>query len=160
MEYIDYLKENFVLFTNSDYKEYPLSNTTKRILCEIGLPEEPLNFIKLNIKSLNITKIDYEFIVIGDDIGTYICINSKDEIISIDPQHEYPNRFINSDLESFLSFIVIFLKHTKDKVTSDADIKQIVFDIKNEFKKTDEKALCSDENWWCIILEQFEFGLI
>lgn len=56
-------------------------------------------------------------VIIGNDFATSICINCKDEVVSIDLENEYPIRFINKNLETFLEFIIIFLLY-EDKINN------------------------------------------
>ena len=157
MDVYKYLQENFKLITREDYRSFDLSNNAKKILCDIGLPYEPLNFIRLNIDEIKNIKLDDEYVIIGNDFGTNICINNKDEIFSIDSKKEYPKRFINKNLESFLKFIVIFLLHKKEIDEADDDeINSIIQKIRTEFNEIDIQALSSAENWWSIILEQID----
>ncbi|MCI9079622.1 MAG: hypothetical protein HFH68_12015 [Lachnospiraceae bacterium] len=157
----DYLQQNFKLITREEYRKYNLSNNTKKILCDIGLPNKPLDFIQFNIDETKNIILDEEHIIIGNDFGTYICINNKDEIISVDPQNEYPVRFINNNLETFLEFIITFLLY-KDKISeaSDDEINEIIWQIEKKFNITDIRALSNEENWWPVILEQIELGIM
>lgn len=49
MNIYEYLTDNFKLFTKKEYNDYDLSTETKKILCDIGLPKEPLSFIQFDI---------------------------------------------------------------------------------------------------------------
>lgn len=117
----EYLQEKFKLVTREDYRNCDLSNNTKKILCDIGLPYEPLNFIQFNIGEIENIELDEEYITIGNDFGTNICINHKDEIVSVDMKAKYPIRFINKNLESFLKFVVIFLSQENEINEADDD---------------------------------------
>lgn len=161
MDVYECLQEKFKLITREDYRNCDLSNNTKKILCDIGLPYEPLNFIQFNIEEIEDIKLDKDYIIIGNDFGTNICVNHKDEIVSIDTENEYPIRFINKDLETFLKFIVILLSHENEIEEADDDeIDQVMQKVRKEFDMTDIRALSSEENWWSIILEQIEFGVM
>lgn len=161
MDIYEYLQEKFKLITRADYRNCDLSNNTKKILCDIGLPYEPLSFIQFNIGEIENVKLNEEYIIIGNDFGTNICINHKDEILSIDIQNEYPIRFINKNLETFLKFVIIFLLHENEINDADDDeIKQVIKEIRTEFNMIDIQALSSEENWWSIILEQIELGVM
>lgn len=161
MDVYECLQEKFKLITREDYRNCDLSNNTKKILCDIGLPYEPLNFIQFNIEEIEDIKLDKDYIIIGNDFGTNICVNHKDEIVSIDTENEYPIRFINKDLETFLKFIVIFLSHDNEIEEADDDeIDQVMQKVRTEFDMTDIRALSSEENWWSIILEQIELGVM
>lgn len=161
MDVYECLQEKFKLITREDYRNCDLSNNTKKILCDIGLPYEPLNFIQFNIEEIEDIKLDKDYIIIGNDFGTNICVNHKDEIVSIDTENEYPIRFINKDLETFLKFIVILLSHENEIEEADDDeIDLVMKKVRKEFDMTDIRALSSEENWWSIILEQIEFGVM
>ena len=161
MTIYDFLQNRFKLNTRKDYNNFDLTENTKKILCDIGLPKEPLGFIKFNIDELKTLKHEDDFVIIGTDLGTNICINKNDEIISVDFENEYPTRLINKNLESFLNFIVIFLLHEDEINSADDDtISQIIQKTKAEFEQIDELALNNQENWWPIILEQIEMGVM
>ena len=163
MDVYECLQEKFKLITREDYRNCDLSNNTKKILCDIGLPYEPLNFIQFNIEEIENIKLDEDYIIIGNDFGTNICVNHKDEIVSIDTENEYPIRFINKDLETFLKFIVIILLHENEIDEADDDddeINQVMQKVRTEFNIIDIQALSSEENWWSIILEQIELGVM
>lgn len=163
MDVYEYLQEKFKLITREDYRNCDLSNNTKKILCDIGLPYEHLNFIQFNIEEIENIKLDEDYIIIGNDFGTNICVNHKDEIVSIDTENEYPIRFINKDLETFLKFIVIILLHENEIDEADDDddeINQVMQKVRTEFNIIDIQALSSEENWWSIILEQIELGVM
>lgn len=161
MDIYEHLQKKFKLITREEYRNCNLSNNTKKILCDIGLPNQPLNFIQFNIDKIENIIIDKEYVVIGNDFGTNICINSKDEIVSVDLENEYPIRFINKNLETFLQFIIIFLSY-EDQITDidDEKIDQVMHKIRDEFDMADIQALKNEENWWAIILEQLELGII
>lgn len=158
---IDKYLKNFQLITREDYRNCDLSIHTKRILCDIGLPKEPLYFIQFNIDEMKNIRLNEEYIMIGNDFGTNICINPKDEIVSIDLEDEYPIRYINKNLETFLEFIITFLSY-EDKINDagDDEINQVMQEIRQIFDRIDIQALSDEENWWPIILEQVESGLM
>ncbi len=161
MNVYEYLQEKFKLVIREDYRNCNLSNDTKKILCDIGLPYEPINFIQFNIGEIENIKLNEEYTVIGNDFGTNICINDKDELVFVDMENEYPIRFINKNLESFLKFVVIFLSQENEINEADDDeIIQIMQKIRTEFDMIDIQALSSEENWWPIILEQIELGVM
>lgn len=159
MDIFKFLQENFKLITREEYRNCDLSNTTKKILCDIGLPKKPLNFLQFNIEEIENIKLEEKYIIIGHDFGTNICINHKDEIVSIDLENEYPIRFINKSLEAFLKFI-IFLSYREKIDDEDDEISRVIQEIRNEFDMIDIQALSNEENWWPIILEQIELGLM
>lgn len=99
--------------------------------------------------------------IIGHDYGTDICIDSNGEIISSDPEQELPTRFINKDLKTFLEFLNIFSEYyIQCGETDEEEQMQLLENIKEEFNRVDSRALDNEENWWSVILEQIEMGLM
>lgn len=161
MDIYKYLQKKFKLIKREEYRNCNLSNTTKEILCDIGLPNNLLNFVQFNIEKAENIRLNEKYVIIGNDFGTNICIDDKDEIVSVDVKNEYPVRFINKNLVTFLEFIVVFLSY-EDKINNadDNEINQVMKELRKEFDMIDIQALSSKENWWSIILEQIELGLM
>lgn len=111
MNTFKFLEKNFKLFTQEQYQYYNLSPNNKKILCEIGLPKEPIEGLHFNMDSLEKIKLIDGNIVIGEDEGTYLCVNPYGKIISMNQENGKGLflRFINKDLKSFLDYIVIYL---------------------------------------------------
>lgn len=154
----EYLKNHFELHAQEAYRSFRLSSDTMRILCETGLPEEieDLN-IQFYMSSPEKPCFADNCVVIGNDFGTDIRINSQDEVISVDPCGELPTRFVNTNLEAFLVFIVIFLKFREQAAdASNDEAERMLREVRKEFEKADAKALCDEENCWAVILEDME----
>ena len=134
MNIYEYLEENFDLVIYEKYRE-----------CKNSVDEN----------------LSCNFTVIGHDYGTDICMDSKGEIISSDPEQELPTRFINKDLKAFLEFLDIFAEyHMRVSEADEEEQIQILEEIKEEFNRVDCRALDNEENWWSVILEQIELGLL
>lgn len=154
-----FLKDNFELHTQEQYQKYNLSSDTQKILCEIGLPKEPIEGVRFNINSSE--KVVQGNIVIGEDEGSYLCINPHGEIIAIDQEDESLIRFVNKDLRAFLDYIVVYIIF-QEKALGIEDEKgmQVLEDMREEFMELDERALDNEENWWAVIIEQIEMELM
>ena len=156
-----YLKENFKCFKREEYRKYNISDESKKVLCDIGLPNIKLNFIDLCHAEIENIYLENELIVIGNDYGTLICINSKNEIVAFDQENEYPLRFINNSLKCLLNFLIIYISYQNKLYNlTDEQIEKEIQEIRKKFNKIDKRALENEENWWSIILEQLELGLI
>ena len=60
-----------------------------------------------------------------------------------------------------MKFIVIILLHENEIDEADDDeINQVMQKVRTEFNIVDIQALSSEENWWSIILEQIELGVM
>jgi len=160
MNTLKFLNDNFELYTKKQYQKYDLSSDTQKILCEIGLPKEPIEGVQFDISSSG--KAINGNIVIGENEGTYLCINPQGEIIAVDQENESLTRFINKDLRSFLDYIVIYLTSQERalEIEDEDERMQVLEEMREEFMKIDGSALDDEENWWAVIIEQIEMGLM
>lgn len=162
MDIYKYLAKKYELYTNKEFRECNLSKNTEKILCDIGLPKNPLNFIQFDISEIKKINLSDEYIIIGDDFGTKVCIGPKEQIVSVDLEGEYPIRFINQNLETFLKCIVTYTLYENElsNINDDYSVKKILKKVSSEFKAVDILALSEEESWWSIILEQIEVALL
>lgn len=133
-------------------------------LNEVGLVSEfdLINFYfeKNKIEVTNFENQDY--LIIGDDFGTKICVQlSNNKVYSIDEEGDLPMRFINSSIENLMLFIMVYEQHHEEIIEADDDeIVEIIGEIKSKLNELDSQALSFEENWWAVILEQTEDGLM
>jgi SUKH-4 immunity protein of toxin-antitoxin system len=169
---MNHLREKIVSFWGDDLKclsrraleNVPITDYTKEFLVHIGVPKlEELSidfFTESNV--LYTTTLDgVKYIVIGDNIGVKMCIKEdSNEILSIDLRSGVPLRFVNSNIELFLVFVMIYLNESSGKEEIDLeDALTIVDRLRKEYILLDPKALADPNNWWPVILEQVEHGM-
>jgi hypothetical protein len=94
-------------------------------------------------------------LVIGDDDGTEIRVLGGDGgVYSVDPQHRLPTRFMNSSVEHLSSFLeLIHSYHGRGKEECDARMWP-------ELAALDPPAFADPENWWTLVHEQVQQGLL
>ncbi len=98
-----------------------------------------------------------EYVIIGDDYGTDLCARLSDgAVLSIDPQKEFPTRFVNSGIQQLAQFIEISKSFGDSKITDSAALAQ---QMQETLAKIDPKAFCDPDNWWAVVLEQLAYGL-
>lgn len=70
-------------------------------------------------------------------------------------------RIINSSIEHFINFLQIyFTRRPELSKADDEEAVEIVRSMRDDFDKLDAMALSNEENWWAVILEQTEQGLL
>lgn len=137
-----------------------ISDKTYSSIMNFVIPKMELDFFKY--QDIQYREIIHEkYFIIGNDYGTNICVDiTTDNIVSVDFE---TNKiiFVNLDLESFIRFVDI-MNHNMISIVeaTDENIKSILFNIRSEFKEIDKFALERETNWWSLILEQIEDGLL
>ena len=99
---------------------------------------------------------------IGTDGGTEICLKrGSGEVVSVDPTGQLPSRFVNSSIASFIVCLGIFAKYrTRIARLADDEIDELIPSTEAEIRKADDHALNHAENWWSVVVEQMQDGLL
>jgi hypothetical protein len=98
-----------------------------------------------------------EFAVIGSDYGGEIVI---DRVIG-HVWSTYEWRFVNSDVRRFLYILCQIWPVWRAFVGKpDEQIDREIFDLRGMVETIDPLALSKSENWWSLVFEQLEAGLL
>jgi hypothetical protein len=134
------------------------SKTTSGI--EAGLPAE---YEPLLLKFFDGPLIPGGWRVIGSDYGCDLQVHLESgSVRAFDPQGEIPTRFVNSSLERFAHCIRAYQQYSADVVvaTDESAAKEVVARFRQTVTELDPAATSDPENWWSLILEQNEDGLL
>jgi len=142
-----------------------ISESAKDFLASVGLPTRDGLLFHFFKRSDAFSIWNYEghrYLALAEERGQKLCLDlDTGNIFVVDSRNELPTRFVNSDIESLVEFIQaysqakdLFLKGPEERVA------KILSELRMRFSDKDRKALEGDENWWSIILEQTEQGLM
>jgi hypothetical protein len=106
------------------------------------------------------SRLGSDHVVIGDDYGTELRVRFNDgAVISLDPQGELPCRFVNASIEHLAEFIAAYRSYC-GLASAEADIDPLVRQLRERLIAIDPAAFADHENWWAVVLEQSEDGLL
>ena len=160
----EFWKNQFYIISKDFLMKFNLEENAVEYLTKIGLPSNTnifdqaleINFYdQPNIKLQTYQEKDY--IIIGDDTGTNICIKPQTgEIFSIDFDGETGLEicFINSTIETFIIFLQIFNAYQKRNRNGNFYQADEIKKMKNDFLKVDKISLEDKNNWWCEFINQ------
>jgi hypothetical protein len=137
---------------------------TRDFLTSVGLPQcdLPLEVTFHSGQELLVERVvnGAGYWVVGDDYGTKIALDAKEQVWSLG-DGEMPNRAINTSLDRFVLFLGIYRSATPAlKEATDEQASGIVDGLRGQFSALDPAALAEGENWWSVVLEQVEQGLL
>lgn len=102
-----------------------------------------------------------EYLILGDDYGSKLCAELSDETIqAVYDEDDLPTRYINSSIENFLLFIMIFEQYQLSLDEDENENMKKLSALQSTFNEYDSTALNYEENWWAVIIEQIEDGLL
>lgn len=153
----------------------PLDEATKTFLKTIGLPrqinvfpDEDLAFV-MNTDTLFETENGPVRIGQMGEEEMYLILAPDGAVFVVS---EDAQQFVNSSLQQFLSFVVLYkrlysvfwLSSGIDWDALDADTREetaadIAIRFKAEFEPHDQQSFAHDETWWSRAIEEMEYGL-
>jgi hypothetical protein len=86
-------------------------------------------------------------VIIGDDYGTELHLTADGTVVSIDPQGQFPRRFMNSSIGRLAQFLEIVSRTDRQDDQREREMRRTLADL-------DPPAFASAENWWAVIFEQ------
>ena len=165
---------NLVPVSEQAVSGFSLSKETKDFLVNIGLPNETdkklkdlllLTFYHSSPKIREIALQNNKYIIIGDQEEVLTAIDqATNEVYAVDETGEtwsIQSKLINSSVQNLMHCLGVYLSH-EDKLVNanDAEAKNIVNSIRQQFSSIDAKALADENSFWSTILEQVEQGLM
>lgn len=180
-EVITFWADSLIKLSQTIVDHLPIDMATRQFLRDVGLPRQVAIFpdedLTLEFRFDGPFKIDTyknEPVTRIGQMGEgdiYIYIAADGTILNRvglgDNDDQW--RFVNSSLEQFLRFIVIYKRLYPDfwfRPDIDADdeeqeekLAQLAADFRAQFEPSDPKAFENDETWWSVAIEQMEDGL-
>jgi hypothetical protein len=148
---------NIARFAADVVGSLPIPSSARNVLADAGVPEETEFFAAAEIPQA----VSGGYTQIGTDYGTNICVDSAGQVHSIDASGEYPDRFVNSDLEAFLRFLALVLAEREaSEGLSDEELDERVEVLADVLAGIDKEAFEDPESWWSVIFEQMRDGLL
>lgn len=142
-----------------------LTAEENQLLAEVGLPHavgpslEPTFMsaaLERGVATLSLGT--RRFLQIGEDGGTAICLDAANRsVVSVDPEGEYPERFVNSTLVSLVQCLRAYDDWmVQDWGDSDGDIERACRVLRDQVTHVDPDATASDESWWPCVIESLQ----
>ncbi len=102
------------------------------------------------------SRLQGEYVVIGDDYGTNLCARLADgSIYSVDPQEKLETCFVNSGIEQLARFIEVSESFAGTTLNCEA----LAREMHDALAAIDSRAFTESPNWWGQVLEGVSRGL-
>lgn len=180
MNYIQYFEQNYSFIKREEYKTSCLSETDKKILCEMGFPITEcmpsfLYSFNTSMEAPIYLEDSPEYIVIGfSEWDMPVCVNQKGEIVTVVDKEEV---FISSSMECLFTCLAVYLSYTERlKETDEMNVpiserleqseilakerRKVVKALRKELKRIDAKAFANPDYPWAFYLEELEEGIL
>ena len=133
------------------------------VLTEVGLPRHVDPLFKIgDMAMINVPGRSGLYCRVGSDFGTDLCVSADTgEVESFSLAGEYPARFVNTSLALFVEFLVfVSAERKRFPDLGDDEIDQLVGEMGERLQHLDRRAFADPDNWWAVIVEQLQDGLL
>jgi hypothetical protein len=99
--------------------------------------------------------------ILGHDGGTFLVLSADGSVVSIEPGADGAARFVNSTRRQFMDSLAMLRDAWRVRAgLSESDADEQASRLRAEVSALDAAAVDGDDNWWSLILEQLEQGLL
>jgi hypothetical protein len=157
--------ENLKRWSEDSLRDVAIPQASKRFLNEVGLPCEEDWTLRFDPEGDRLPRLPDKanYRRIGFDDSVPICLDEKQDgcVVAVETEVGTSERFINSDVEHFGEFLVLYQEYRNAaRAVSEEEIVKIIPGIGERMHKADPKAFDDSNNYWPVIMEQMNQGLL
>ncbi len=132
---------------------------------QIDIPEKPILLIEFwqeeDYKDIVCNKRIYT-VIASDDVGNFVGIDDKENAFYIETESKTV-RYMSNTAESLIKQLLYYEKTCNNETyrnISDLEWSEFLTRFKNGLMNIDIFAFKNEENFWSVIVEQMETGLL
>lgn len=150
-----------VTFPAHRFSGQPLSPESIRELTQIGLPRSVPDLFEVDMEEDPGVERLRDVTRLGTDQGSWLVLDAQERIRSIPFDESLPERHVNASVGAFAAFLdqALDLGRNLSQLSDDA-AAEAVAGARDRLAGIDPTAFASDDDWWAVVFEQLEAGLL
>jgi hypothetical protein len=158
-------RENLKSWSESSLRDVIISQSSKQFLLEVGLPHQDDWTLRFISETSQIPRVPSRSNcrIIGFDGPVPICLDERHHgsAVAVEMGIGRTERFINTSVERFAEFLVLYQEYrTAARTLSEDETLKFIPSIEERMHKVDPKAFDDRNNYWPVIIEQTNQGLL
>lgn len=158
-------RENLKRWSESSLRDVAIPQSSKQFLIEVGLPYKEDWTLRFDPEADHLPQLANKGSCrrIAFDDFVPICLNEKRDgcVVAIETDVGGSEQFINTSVECFGEFLVLYQEYRKlARAVSEEEIMKIIPGIEERMQRADPKAFDDSNNYWPVIVEQMNQGLL
>lgn len=160
--------DNLRRWPREDLRDVAIPGSSKSYLVDVGLPRsnESLRFDDETSLLLRLPgKPNYR--CIGFDYVVPVCLDERRNGCVIDAGTEFGDRerYINACVELFGECLVYYRQYrmraqAAERASPEGDLSDLIATTAQLLRRADPTAFEDEENWWPVVIEQMEYGML
>lgn len=156
---------NLRRWPEADLRDAQIPASSKSFLIEVGLPFREDWTLRFNpqVGVLPRLSIRRGCRRIGFDDSVPICLDEEHDgrVVAIEDVVGGSERLINSNIECFVECLVYYKQYrTVVRLASEEEVQKIIDVTGSQIRTADAAAFADPDNWWPLIIEQMNHGLL
>lgn len=158
--------DNLKRWSESNLRNVNIPQSSKRFLMDVGLPCKEDWLLRFDHEADQLPRLPNKdnYCRIGFDDFVPICLDEKRDgcVIVVETEVGGTERFINSSVERFGEFLVLYemYRRSPSSISERQLLNVIIPQIEERMRKIDPNAFKNVENYWPVIIEQMNDGLL
>lgn len=157
--------DNLKRWPESSLRDVNIPHSSKQFLMSVGLPCKEDWTLRFDPEADQLPRLPNKTSCrrIGFDDVVPICLDEERKgcVVAIETDIGGTERFVNSSVERLGEFLVLYQEYRKAARTlSEAEILKLIPTIEARMRQIDPKAVDDPNNYWPVIIEQMNQGLL
>jgi hypothetical protein len=158
-------QENLKRWSENSLRDVAIPQPSKRFLIEVGLPYKEDWTLRFDSEADHLPRLPNRVNCrrIGFDDVVPVCLDEKRGgcVVAVETAVGGSERFINSSVECFGEFLVLYQEYRKAaRAVSEEEIVKFISGVEERMRKADPKAFDDPNNYWPVVVEQMNQGLL
>jgi hypothetical protein len=158
-------RDNLKRWTAASLRDVSIPVSSKSFLIEVGLPYRVDWTLQFDNEAEQLPRLPNKknYRRIGYDDVVPLCLDEEDSgrIIAVEDVIGGRERFINSGVDRFAECLVYYQQYrTSVRIAPEEEVPKLVAAAEEHMREADSLAFSDANNWWPVIIEQMNQGLL
>lgn len=158
-------RENLKRWAESSLLDVRVPQSSKRFLIPVGLPYKEDWTLEFDADSVPLPRLENRanYRRIGFDGSVPICLDEDHDgcVVAVESEIGARERFINASVECFAEFLVLYKQYrSAARTVSEEEVVEVIRGIEQSMRIADADAFHGCDNYWPVIIEQMNSGLL
>ncbi len=158
-------RDNLKRWPEASLRDVAIPASSKSFLAEVGLPFRVDWTLRFDPEANQLPRLPNKshYRRIGFDDVVPICLDEQHggRIVAVEREVGGTERYINSSVECFGECLVYYQQYrTSVRGVTEDEVAKLITTTEERMRKADPTAFGDSNNWWSVILEQMNQGLL
>src|SRR5215470_10524960 len=154
-------RDNLARWSEVSLRNVTIPGSAKSFLVETGMPLRLGLTLRFEIQADQVSRASTTRLCIGFDDVVPISIDERGRVIAEEAKVGRGEKYINSSIECFGECLVYYQQYRISvRAASEDEVQRLISVVARSLRNTEPTAFADPNNWWPVIVEQINHGLL